>query len=72
MKVQVGNVMNIEGVAEYTTLPKATIYNRVSNKTIPFHRVGSRTIFLQDEIDQWIKNDGQMNGNLPPINFFNN
>ena len=72
MKVQVGNVMNIEGVAEYTTLSKATIYNRISNNTIPHHQIGKRTIFLQDEINEWIKNNGEMNGNLPPINFFNN
>lgn len=72
MKTQLGNVMNIDGVVEYTILSKATIYNRVSRRTIPFHRIGSRTIFLQDEIDEWIKNDGQIIGKIPELNFFKN
>lgn len=72
MKTQLGNVMDIEGVAEYTTLSKSTIYNRITKKTIPHHKIGSRTIFLQEEIDQWIKNDGEIIGSIPELDFFKN
>ncbi len=66
------NIMNIDSVAEYTTLSKSTIYKKISLNEIPFHHVGGRTLFLRDEIDDWIKNDGQMVGKLPEFNLFKN
>ena len=54
------NILDIDGVAEYTTLSKTTIYRKVCQKEIPFHKVGARTLFLTKEIDEWVMNDGKM------------
>lgn len=62
-------IMDIKGVAEYTTLSIATIYKKVCLNEIPYHKIGSRTLFFVDEIDEWIRNDGRMIGELPEISF---
>lgn len=50
--------LNIEGVCEHLTLSKSTVYKLVAKKEIPFHKVGSRTLFDVDEINIWVRNDG--------------
>jgi excisionase family DNA binding protein len=72
MNVSRTNILNIDGVAEYTTLAKSTIYKKISLNEIPYHHVGGRTLFVKEEIDNWIKNDGKMVGDLPTINLFKN
>lgn len=37
---------------------KATVYGWVSAGTIPFHKGGKKLRFLQSEIDNWLKRDG--------------
>jgi len=59
--------LDIPMVSEYTLLSKSTIYKKVSNREIPFHKIGKKTIFVKDEIDEWIMNDGQILGDLPEI-----
>jgi hypothetical protein len=34
---------------------KATLYNKVQNRVIPFHRKGKKLFFLKSEIDEWLK-----------------
>jgi excisionase family DNA binding protein len=63
-------IFDIDAVAEYTTLSKATIYKKVCLKEIPYHKIGSRTLFVQDEIDEWILNDGKMVEKLPDLKLF--
>jgi excisionase family DNA binding protein len=70
MKLQLGKILDIDSVAEYTTLSKTTIYKKISSNQIPFHKIGHRTLFVQDEIDNWVRNDGLMVGKLPDLNFF--
>jgi excisionase family DNA binding protein len=72
MKLEVGKILDIDGVAKYTTLSKTTIYKKISANQIPFHKIGHRTLFVQDEIDNWVRNDGVMAGKLPDLNFFKN
>jgi excisionase family DNA binding protein len=61
------NIFDIKGVAEYTTLSSTTIYKKVCLYEIPFHKIGNRTLFMRDEIDDWIRNDGKMLGVLPKL-----
>jgi len=59
--------LDIPMVSDYTLLSKSTIYKKVSSREIPFHKIGKKTIFVKDEIDTWIKNDGQIIGDLPDV-----
>jgi excisionase family DNA binding protein len=67
MKIETQKIMDIKGVSDYTTLSKSTIYKKMSENQIPNHKIGSRTLFMVDEIDDWIKNDGVMVDNIPEI-----
>lgn len=44
-----------EEVAEYLRVSVGTVYNWVSQRSIPFEKVGSATRFRLSTIDQWIK-----------------
>ena len=61
------NILNIEGVAEYTTLSKPTIYKMICQEKVPYHKLGNRVVFLTDEIDDWVRNDGKMVEKLPQL-----
>ena len=50
--------LDIEGICDYLSLSKSNIYKKVSGKEIPYHKVGSRTLFDVDEINMWVRNDG--------------
>ena len=63
-------ILDIDGVSDYTTLSKSTIYKKVCLKEIPYHKIGNRNLFVVDEIDNWILNNGRLNNDLPEINFF--
>ena len=53
--------MEIEGLSDYLSISKSNIYKKVANKEIPFHKVGSRTLFDVDEINTWVRSDGSIN-----------
>jgi len=72
MKIKNDNILDIPGVAEYTTLSKSTIYKKINLNEIPYHKIGQRTLFVQDEIDNWIRNDGVIVDKLPEFKIFKN
>lgn len=41
--------------ADYLRISKATLYNYVYKRKIPFHKVGSRVLFIYEELDAWIE-----------------
>jgi len=41
--------------AEYLRISKATLYNYVYKRRIPFHKVGGRVLFIFEELDMWIE-----------------
>lgn len=59
--------MDVPALAEYIHLAKSTVYKMVSNKTIPFSKIGSRTLFDRVQIDQWVINGGVMEDKLPTL-----
>ena len=59
--------MDVPALAEYIHLAKSTVYKMVSNRTIPFSKIGSRTLFDRVQIDQWVINGGVMDDRLPTL-----
>lgn len=57
--------LEIEGLSDYLSISKSNIYKKVANKQIPFHKVGSRTLFDVDEINTWVRSDGSINQTTP-------
>ena len=48
-------------------LSKSTIYKRVSENTIPHIKLGTRTLFEIEQIDQWVLRGGRMENDLPSL-----
>ena len=53
--------MNIDELCAYhpSHPKKQTVYERVSKKTIPYHKMTKGLMFLQSEIDEWLKRGAQ-------------
>lgn len=49
-----GEVMDVEGVAEYLGLAPSTVYDRVRSLDIPHSRIGQLIRFRKDDIDRWL------------------
>lgn len=47
-------LLNIQEVADYTGLSPHTLYTMVSQRRIPFVKLGRLTKFDREEIDRWI------------------
>ena len=50
---------SVEQAAEYLGIPVGTLYQLTHQKAIPFHKVGRRLRFFQDELDSWMKKKGE-------------
>ena len=59
--------LDVQGVSEYTSLSKSTIYKRVMRCTIPYLKVGKRVLFDTVQIDEWLLNEGDMVHELPRL-----
>jgi excisionase family DNA binding protein len=46
--------MSIDEAAQYTQIPKASLYTYCSRGTVPFFKRGRRTFFKKSELDLWI------------------
>ena len=54
-------------LVKYIHQSRSTIYKKVSNQTIPHIKMGSRTLFIIEEIDKWVRNGGSQDSNLPTL-----
>jgi excisionase family DNA binding protein len=52
--------LNMDELAQRTGMSKSFLYKRVSNKTIPFVKMGTRNRFVTEEIDKWMLSGCQM------------
>jgi excisionase family DNA binding protein len=59
--------LDMDELAEYIHLSKSFIYKRVCYKTNPFVKLGTRTVFVREQIDQCVINGGQVGMNLPDL-----
>ena len=45
--------LNINQAARFLGLRRGTVYNMVSRRAIPFHKVGRRVLFTKEELEAW-------------------
>lgn len=60
--------LNVPDLCKYIYMSESSVYKMVMKKTIPFRKVGSRVLFVKEEIDQWIDNGYVINLDLPALN----
>ena len=63
------NLMDVEMVCTYLHVKKSTIYSWTSRKMIPHVKVAGRkrTLYIKDQIDQWLLTNGTMDSDLPQL-----
>lgn len=63
------NLMDVEMVSKYLHVKKSTIYSWTSQKLIPHVKVAGRkrTLYIKDQIDQWLLSGGSMDNDLPDL-----
>lgn len=47
--------LDVSEVAEYLGLAEQTVYKMVSERRIPFVKMGRRTKFDREQLDRWIR-----------------
>jgi excisionase family DNA binding protein len=52
---RVGRIIGIERAAELVSLKRSTIYSYVARRVIPFYKVGSRVLFDELELSDWVR-----------------
>jgi excisionase family DNA binding protein len=59
--------LDMELLIKRIHLSKSTIYKRVSKNTIPHFKLGRKTLFDIEQIDQWVLSGGKMENDLPSL-----
>jgi excisionase family DNA binding protein len=59
--------LDVNGLAEYIHMSESYVYKMVSNKSIQHIKLGTRTLFERNQIDNWVINGGRMQENLPSL-----
>ena len=59
--------MDVLMVSEYLHFAKSTIYKWVEENYIPHKKLGKRVLFVKNDIDQWVINNGMIIDNLPEV-----
>lgn len=67
--METSNYMDVEMVCKYLHVKKSTIYVWTSQKLIPHIKVAGRkrTLYVKDQIDQWLLSGGKMESDLPEL-----
>jgi excisionase family DNA binding protein len=47
--------LNVAQTAHFLGLKKGTLYNMISRKAIPHHKVGRRVLFREAELEAWFE-----------------
>jgi excisionase family DNA binding protein len=50
--------LSVEQIAEYLGVRRDTVYNWITAKGMPAHRLGRLWKFKKDEVDGWVKSGG--------------
>ena len=59
--------LDVQELAVYIHMSESYVYKMVSKKSIPHIKLGTRTLFEINQIDNWVINGGRMEDNLPAL-----
>jgi len=59
--------LDVQGLTDYIHMSESYVYKMVSKKSIPHIKLGTRTLFERNQIDNWVINGGRMEENLPSL-----
>jgi excisionase family DNA binding protein len=59
--------MDVNMVSEYLHFASSTIYKWVGENYIPHKKLGKRVLFVKNDIDQWVLNNGMIIDDRPEV-----
>ena len=59
--------LDVQNLADYIHMSESYVYKMVRSHSIPHIKLGSRTLFEKNEIDNWVINGSRMEDNLPSL-----
>jgi excisionase family DNA binding protein len=59
--------LDVQNLADYIHMSESYVYKMVSKNLIPHIKLGTRTLFERNQIDNWVINGGTMVDNLPSL-----
>ena len=59
--------LDVNGLADYIHMSESYVYKMVSKQLIPHIKLGTRTLFERNQIDNWVRSGGTMEANLPSL-----
>jgi len=59
--------LDVQGLTDYIHMSESYVYKMVSKNSIPHIKLGTRTLFERNQIDNWVINGGRMGESLPSL-----
>ena len=59
--------LDVQELTDYIHMSESYVYKKVSKNQIPHIKLGTRTLFERNQIDNWVINGGAMKEELPAL-----
>ena len=59
--------MNVKTISTYLGVAKSTIYKWTESGFIPHKKLGKHVLFIKNDIDKWVLNNGMIVDDLPEV-----
>lgn len=59
--------LDVQELTDYIHMSESYVYKMVSKNSIPHIKLGTRTLFERNQIDNWVINGGKMEDTLPSL-----
>jgi excisionase family DNA binding protein len=59
--------LDVQELIDYIHMSESYIYKKVSQNQIPHIKLGTRTLFERNQIDNWVINGGRLEETLPSL-----
>jgi excisionase family DNA binding protein len=71
-KIDESFYMNVEMVSKYLHVAESTVYRWVGMNFIPHAKLGTKNVFIKEQIDTWVKQNIVTQTKLPELPTFSN
>jgi excisionase family DNA binding protein len=59
--------LNVKELCDHIGMSESYVYKMVSKKSIPHIKLGTRTLFERNQIDNWVIKGGRLGEELPSL-----
>jgi len=65
--METNRFLNVQELKDYIHVSESYVYKKVMKNQIPHIKLGTRTLFERNQIDDWVINGGVMKEDLPAL-----